>query len=261
MTSIALQLYSVRNDLESNPERTLRRIQANGFRVVETAPMPAHCSPRQFGLMLRAAGLGVVAAHLPLPIGENRQQVLDDAVALGTNRLIWHGWPRDPLSETLDGFRRIVDLILEAHEFAHSQGFELGLHNHWWEFEPYPQGYPYQFLHEWLPAEVFLELDVYWVRTAGLDPARVLVELGSRVKLLHMKDGPARHGVPMTAVGRGVVDFPSILEAAPASAGWIVELDECASDPLEAARSSRCYLESLDWNRETTLTQSVGEGA
>jgi sugar phosphate isomerase/epimerase len=52
----------------------------------------------------------------------------------------------------------------------------------------------------------------------------------------------------MTALGRGVLDIPRILRALPRPVDWVIELDECASDLLEAARESLAYLESLRLN-------------
>jgi hypothetical protein len=49
----------------------------------------------------------------------------------------------------------------------------------------------------------------------------------------------------MTALGRGRVDVPRILRALTHPADWVIELDECATDPLEAARQGTVYLESL----------------
>jgi sugar phosphate isomerase/epimerase len=49
----------------------------------------------------------------------------------------------------------------------------------------------------------------------------------------------------MTAVGEGTVDMPAVLEAAQAHAEWlIVELDECATDMMEAVDKSYRYLAS-----------------
>lgn len=60
-----------------------------------------------------------------------------------------------------------------------------------------------------------------------------------------MKDGPAEHGSPMVAAGAGTLNFEAIVSAQAGPADWVVELDECATDPFEAARASRCYLERL----------------
>src|SRR5262249_13006529 len=82
-------------------------------------------------------------------------------------------------------------------------------------------------------------LDVYWAQTAGADPAAAVAELGGRLRSIHWKDGPCAHGEPMTALGQGKVDVRRILQAITRPADWGIELDECATDPLEAARQTR----------------------
>ena len=90
---------------------------------------------------------------------------------------------------------------------------------------------------------VFFQIDTYWVQTAGLDPAQVIKEFGSCAPSLHIKDGPAVQRVPQVAVGDGVMDFPSIIQAAEDTAEWlIVELDHCATDMLTAVEKSYRYL-------------------
>ena len=72
--------------------------------------------------------------------------------------------------------------------------------------------------------------------------AALLTELGARAPLLHVKDGPAKQGEPMVAVGSGSLDIQGIVRAG--SAEWlIVELDECATDMFEAVEASIRYLE------------------
>lgn len=96
---------------------------------------------------------------------------------------------------------------------------------------------------ELLDPAIFFEVDVYWVKTAGLDPAKVLTEIGERSPLLHIKDGPARQGLPMVAVGEGSLEIPKIIAAKETETEWlIVELDECATDMLDAVRASYLYL-------------------
>ncbi len=239
---IALQLYTVRHALERNLEKTLHEIRNAGYQAVETAPLPPELTPRQLGDMLRRLGLMVTAAHGELPLGERREQVLNAAAELGATRLIWHGWPRDAACDSLDGYRRLAERYTEAADVARGHGLQFGLHNHWWECELMEGTYPYQLLHQLLPADVFIELDVYWARTAGLDPVRMVGELGTRVAMLHLKDGPAAHGQPMTALGDGVVDIPAIVREVSPSVDLVVELDECATDPMDAARRSLDYV-------------------
>jgi sugar phosphate isomerase/epimerase len=96
---------------------------------------------------------------------------------------------------------------------------------------------------DYLDKSVLFELDVYWVTTAGANPAAIVKELGQRAPLLHIKDGPCVKGQPMTAVGDGKVDVAAVAQASAATAKWmIVELDSCATDMLAAVKKSYGYL-------------------
>lgn len=242
MRTIALQLYTVRHALERNPEETLCRVREAGYTAVETAPLPPSLTTRQLSQLLRGTGLRVIAAHCDLPLGERRSEVLAEAAQLGAPRLIWHGWPRDPDCNSLDGYRRLAERYTDAAEAARAHGLQFGLHNHWWEFEALDGLSPYHLLHQLLPPEIFFELDVYWAQTASQNPLQIMRDLGARLAMLHLKDGPATHGRPMMALGEGLVDIASILRATPNHVDGVVELDECATDPLEAARRSFDYL-------------------
>lgn len=245
MRTLALQLYTVRHALERDAEETLRQVREAGYQAVETAPLPPGLSAQRLGALLRELGLHVAAAHTELPLGEHRNQVLDEAAELGTSRIVWSGWPRDPAADSLDGYRRLADRYAEAASVAREHGLGFGLHNHWWEFELLEGAFPYQLLHQRLPSEIFFELDVYWTHTAKQNPVTIIAELGPRLALLHLKDGPAVHGQPMTALGEGVVDIAGALRAASPAADWVVELDECATDPMDAARRSFRYLSTF----------------
>jgi len=90
---------------------------------------------------------------------------------------------------------------------------------------------------------VFAEVDVYWAQVGGVDPASLIARLGSQVRLLHIKDGPAdEKSSPHVAVGSGVIDFPSIVAASTDVAWHIVELDACATDMFEAVEVSERWL-------------------
>ena len=77
-----------------------------------------------------------------------------------------------------------------------------------------------------LSSDVFFQVDTYWAQCVGADPAGVITELGSRVPLVHLKDGPGTREADMQALGEGVVDIESIVAAGGDDVDWwIVELD------------------------------------
>jgi sugar phosphate isomerase/epimerase len=243
---IALQLYTIRRELETNPERALEQVKAMSVDAVEIAPLQNGLSAGHLSKLLRSLELKAIAIHCALPVGEQTSEVVDLANEFGCSRVIWHGWPRAAAFDTVDGVHRLVEQCNEAAANAREHGLELGLHNHWWEFERLDGRFPYQLILNELNPEVFFEIDTYWIRAAGLNPADILRELGERVALLHVKDGSARKGEPMTAVGDGVMDFPTILKATSPTVQWlVVELDECGTSIWEAIQRSFEYLRDL----------------
>ena len=112
-----------------------------------------------------------------------------------------------------------------------THGLRLCVHNHWWEYLAVEGSYPYKEMLERLDPMIGFEVDTYWVKTGGCDPAAVVKEMGKRAPLLHIKDGPAVREKPQVAVGDGALDFPAIIKAGQGTTEWlIVELDSCATD-------------------------------
>jgi sugar phosphate isomerase/epimerase len=188
-------------------------------------------------------GLRVPSTHTPLPLGAQGQQIFDDMRAIGCTRIIT-GFGPDQF-KTPDLVKASCDLFNQAYEACKANGFTFGLHNHWWEYQKVEGRYVYQMMDELLDPAIQFEMDTYWVKTAGVDPAVAIEELGQRVTLLHVKDGPAVRDAPMTAVGEGVLDFPVIIKAATYTEWLIVELDRCATDMFEAVRKSVEYLKKI----------------
>lgn len=237
---IGLQLYTLRDVLPNDFEGVIRRIAELGYAGVETAGFSG-TTTADAAKLFHSLGLQVPAAHSPLPLGDKKNEVLETLGLLGCKYLVCAFIPPDEF-KTVDQIKASCERLNEANAVARAAGYTLVYHNHWWEYQPVDGWYPYQVMVENLDPTVQFEIDTYWVKTAGLDPAAVIRELGDRVPLLHIKDGPANTEAPMLAVGEGVMDFPPIIEAADSAEWLIVELDRCATDMIEAVTKSYHYL-------------------
>jgi sugar phosphate isomerase/epimerase len=245
--SIGLQLYTLRKSLAHDVAGGLHRVAEIGYQGVETAFFDQRMTPDATARLLRELGLTVFAAHTPLPLGDGQEETLRLADILGCRRVVWHGWPEDPRYSSLDGIRALVEEYNRAAAVATAHGLQLGLHNHWWEMRQTEGKLPYQFLLAELDPVIFFELDTYWAQVAGRDPVDVLVELGPRAPLIHIKDGAATAAAskPMVALGDGAVDIPAIVRAAAHAEWMVVELDEVAGDMDTAIERSFRYLSQL----------------
>lgn len=249
---IAVQLYTVRKELEKDVKGTLKRIADIGFEAVETAFWPKDMTIKQAGQYIKDAGLSVSSAHIELPVGDQKAAMLEAAEAFGCKKMIWHGWPEDIRYGTLDGTKQLIAIYNEANRFAKANRLQFGLHNHWWEFRnKVGKRFVYEILLERLDKDIFFEIDTYWVKVAGHNPADIVKKFAKRAPLLHIKDGPARwndsladdNPDPMTAVGKGTQDFPAIVKAAGRNAEWmVVEMDKTTTDVFDALQESYNYL-------------------
>ena len=237
---IALQLYSLRESAKIDFASTVRLVADMGYAGVEPAEFPGTTAV-EAGKLFAELRLSVPSAHLPLPVGERQNEVLEAMEAIGSKRIISGKGPGD--FDTLDKIKATCEIFNTAAENARSVGMTFGIHNHWWEFTRVEGRYVYQVMLDYLDDDIFFQIDTYWVQTAGLDAAKVVRELGPRVPILHIKDGPCLKSEPMTAVGDGVMDFHRIITAGEGHTEWlIVELDRCATDMVVAVEKSLQYL-------------------
>jgi sugar phosphate isomerase/epimerase len=244
---IALQLYTLRESAQVDFEAMVRQVHQMGYVGVEPAGFPGS-TPEAAGRLFKELGLQVPSAHMAMPLGEQKDEVLSAMDAIGCSRLI-SGQGPDAFN-SVEQIKRTCALFNEAAAVARGKGYEFGIHNHWWEFTPVEGVMPYQVMLDVLDADIFFEVDTYWVQTAGADVVAVLQELGARAPLLHIKDGPAVKTEPMMAVGSGVMDFPKILEAAGDIPQWlIVEQDRTAGDMVADVQASYTYLVGSGWAR------------
>lgn len=249
---MGMQLYTVRDAIKRDMVGALRRVAAIGFAGVETAFWPEGVTLAAASRALREAGLTVSSCHIELPVGANLRLMLDTAKAFDATRMIWHGWPEDPRYRSLDGTKALAAIYNLSNRVAKDNGLRFGLHNHWWEFRNKVGGrYVFEVLLEEIDPDIFFEVDTYWVKVAGHNPADIVARFGARAPLLHIKDGPARYNArlaidnpdPMTAVGKGTQDFPAIVRAANGHTEWmVVEMDKTAGNVFTAIEESYSYL-------------------
>lgn len=239
---IGVQLYSLRNELKQDFEGTIRKVAAMGYVGVEPYSGMTD-KPEQAASLFRELGLMVLAIHGAMATPDNKNQLVDTLGVYGTT-IMNVPWLAPEHFATFDGVKAVCEQLNQARALLQPHGITVGYHNH--EFEP-ANVFEGQNALEWMfeltdPAVTF-EIDTYWVKAGNADPVEIVRKFGSRAPLLHIKDGEGRRGVPMVAVGEGSLDFPAIVQASAGHVKWmIVELDECATDMIEAIQKSYTYL-------------------
>jgi sugar phosphate isomerase/epimerase len=239
---ISVQLYTLRKQTAANFPAVLARLGAKGYVGVELAGF-GDLTPEQLGKALDDSGLVVSSAHVGYQDAGEFGAALDAHRLLGCETVVIPMLGPDSFTDP-DTVRAAADGVSALDVVARDHGMTLGYHNHFWELAKMPDGRP-ALLHffDHVAPTVFAEVDIYWAQVGGSDPSELVAELGSRVGLLHVKDGPADEPPnPMVAVGDGVVDIPGVLAASPSAQWHIVELDRCATDMFDAVERSYDYL-------------------
>lgn len=272
MLPIAIQLYSVRDDMEKDPAGTLKKIKEMGYDGVELAGTYGH-SPEDFAAMVKDAGLVAISAHVPYQeLSKDPEGVLAGYKTIGCRYVaIPYLEEENRISgakyeETLENIRAIAAA-------ANKLGITLLYHNHDFEFEVVDGEFALDILYKTIPADLLqTEVDTCWVKVAGQDPAAYVRKYTGRAPIVHLKDffmsggkagklydligleDEAEAPVEEThfefrPVGSGMQDFPAILAAAKdAGAGWVVveqDMPTPGTTPMECAQTSLRYLRSL----------------
>jgi sugar phosphate isomerase/epimerase len=246
IASLGFQLYTVRKQIEMDLEGTMRKVAGMGYVGVETYALPSNLTLANAAKIFKECELKVFGMHTELPAGDQREIVLRMADAYKCDHVVYAGWPQGDKYKDLDATKRTAELYDETAAYLKSRGLRFGLHNHWWEFEKTQDIYPFYYLLEHLSPEIFFEIDTYWAKTAGMNPAKVVADFGKRAPFLHIKDGPAIRGdkaYEQVPTGKGTMDFPSVVKAAGKNTEWmIVEFDEYGGDIFEGMSASAAFL-------------------
>lgn len=207
MKPVGLQLYTLRRPFAEDAIGTLERIKQVGYDSVEfAAPLDLDFAP--LSARMKEIELDCPSVHVGLAdINGRPERVLEVGTQLGCRFIVL------PFVDPKDAdWRAVVKQIDAFAKVAKDQGFRFAYHHHHFEFDNARGFRPFDVLvGESDPALLNFELDVYWLKKGGEEPVEMINRLGSRVKLLHLKD-MAPDG-NMTDVGAGVLDFPAMIAA------------------------------------------------
>lgn len=241
MKPVGLQLYTLRRPFGEDPIGTLERIREVGYDSVEfAAPLDMDFAP--LSGRMKEIELDCPSVHVGLAdINGRPDRVLAVARELGCRFIVL------PFVDPKDADWQAV--VAQAEAFAkraQGEGFRFAYHHHHFEFDTSRGFRPFDVLvGESDPELLYFELDVYWLKKGGEEPLQMIERLGSRVKLLHLKD-MAPDG-NMADVGAGTLDFPGMIAAGRAAGveHFFVEHDVPPKPYWPSVEASVRYLNAL----------------
>jgi sugar phosphate isomerase/epimerase len=246
---IALQLYTVRQELQRDFLGTIAKVAQIGYPAVQFAGYGG-LSAAELKKALAGLGLAVGGSHVNLEALEQQpDREINYCLDVGTPDVIIPVMPQAWRGSS-EGYRRLADTMNRLGARCKELGARLSYHNHAFEFEKLGDRYPLDLLFDWCDPElVKWEPDIYWVKYGQEDPAAYIRKYAGRTPVVHLKDMTAGSSPTYAEVGEGILDWPSIFAASEASgAEWyVVEQDQCARPPLESAALSLQHLR--EWGK------------
>ena len=262
---IALQLYSVRQEIMNDPEGTLSAVADMGYEGVELAGFgPYDAAGMQTALLKR--GLTPVSAHIPL--GE---MITDPQGVLGAYAAMGCGYVAIPHLGEADrpggaNFAHTLAAIQTVGAAAAALGMQLLYHNHDFEMQLLEGETLLDRLYRITdPSLLAAQPDVCWLQVGGEDPAAFVTRYAGRVPLVHLKnyaggktahmydliglapgqDAPEQKPFEMRPLGDGLVNIAAVVAAAEqAGTRWLVVEQDT---PTPGKTALQCAKESIDY--------------
>lgn len=249
---IALQLYSLRDDIKKDYAGTIKKAGEMGFTAVEAASYGDgkfyEKTPEEFKADIEAAGMKVLSSHTTKPLSEKELaskdfseslKWWDEAIkahkAAGMKYIVapWMDVPK-----TLKDLQTYCEYYNEIGKRCKENGISFGYHNHAHEFQKVEDKVMYDYmLKNTNPEYVFFQMDVYWVVRGQQSPVDYFNKYKGRFALLHIKDNKE--------LGQsGMVGFDAIFKNTDAAGvkHLIVEVEKYNFTPTESVKQSLDYL-------------------
>lgn len=251
---IGAQLFTVRdycNTLEEFDE-SCRKVSEIGYKVVQLSGI-GDFTGEQVKTVLDKYGLTCACTHRP---ADKYLEHLDEEIEFHKTigcKVCGLGSMPGAAKEKIDNDEGIELVEKFAKDFGPvckklaEHGLVFAYHNHGFDFVKINGRYLFEELFDSLPYDNFkLILDVYWLASVGISPAKFISMYSDKIACLHYKDLKVLgHKQLMYAeVGQGNLDWDEIIEASKASNTEfaLVEQDRCERNPFDALKISYEFL-------------------
>lgn len=260
-SKLAVQLYTIRDFTKTAKDlaESLEKVAKIGYQAVQISAVGAmngdnpEVSVTEARKMLDDNGLTCIATHRPWEsLLNNVEAEIEFHKTLGCDYAAIGGIPGNIYPATYEGYRRWLADARGIIDALKKEGIRFGHHNHSSEFfRPERGGATLEdILIDEGGSDLMMELDLYWIAHAGLNPERILERCDGRVPVIHLKDKEVADGSNETLIapiGEGVMDWGHIIPSCEkAGVDWYaIEQDTCQRDPFDCLVSSYKYLTDM----------------
>lgn len=226
---IGLQLYSLRDIVKQDPKSVLKKVARFGYKELETYDYEDGklfgLPTKEFGKFANGLGMKVTSGHYHLGWSTSKkswkgtlmndwERAVTDAKEIGQEFMVLAHLEKDE-RKSLDDYKFVIEQLNKAAEICGKYNIQLSYHNHEYEFDTFEGQVAYDLmLKELDPKLVSMELDLYWINVAKLNPLDYFAKYPGRFEQWHVKDMDKINPKQQVDVGTGRIDFKSIFAKA-----------------------------------------------
>ena len=212
--SIGLELFSVREDFEQNPEKTFKKISTIGYNGVEFFGNQFRLfSPERIRKALddnRLECYGYLASWADMQL-DTYKDILDYNKVIGNNKIAIGSAPVSMLSNRKD-LKKVIEHLNIMYGIAKNEGYMFGYHNHSTDFTMIDGVTAWDRIFENTPQDFLMVLDTGNALDGGAFSIPILKKFPNRSPWIHIK--PFDTGIYgyLTMIGEDSFDWPSLIE-------------------------------------------------
>jgi sugar phosphate isomerase/epimerase len=228
-----IQLYSVREDMHTDPSGTLKKLADMGYKYVEHANYVNRkfygYGATDFKKLLDDLGLQMKSGHTVMgqdawdesknDFTDKWKYTVDDAATVGQQYVI-SPWLDESFRKDIDGLKKFLGVFNKSGELCKKSGMKFGYHNHDFEFNTTVDGMRLYdiILKETDPDLVIQQMDMGNMYGAGGRGLELLKQYPDRFKSFHVKNEiksdakNSMEGYESTILDTGVIPVKQILD-------------------------------------------------
>jgi sugar phosphate isomerase/epimerase len=205
---IALQLYSLRNEMKEDPVKYHKMIADWGISALEGGGTYG-MSDVEYAKLLADNNLRVVGISADYnQLTKTLQPIIDEAKKYGAKYATCYWIPHTEGAISMDEIKVATALFNSVGEQLQKKGITFTYHPHGYEFAKEGKGVVMDYMLK--NAEHFaFNMDVFWVAMGGGDPLKIMKKYKGKFPQLHLKD--RKIGTPGSPDGRGDVETNVVL--------------------------------------------------
>lgn len=256
---------TARHLTKDNVEEGFKRLKSLGIKHLEGATGHRDMPREEYKALLDKYGFDVVAGGTSFEKLQNTDSVaaiIENLKFFGAEYAVCYWIPHKGTDFTFEDMKKGIEVFNKVGKQFAEAGISFLYHAHGYEFRPYPggEGTMYDYMMEHLdPRYANIEMDVFWMRNPGQNPAELLRKYPGRFPITHLKDrlpgtednlngrqDPERNVV----LGSGDVNMAAVMKAARETGVKYHFIEDESSRAAYQLPMHLNFLRSLDLDRQ-----------